>query len=343
MGKRLDEDQILRVLHKDAYEFLENAPQRADIKRRAKAERGLHLDQDITSVGTGHWFAEELTSMFEETLRATVPEPNAFEFFELDDTSAAEGAKSYEQKIREGVGEADWIDDGGHSMPRVDVVQRKISRDIKPLGTEYGWDVFDLMAAQMNNQALDEDLGVEAREAIQRKHNRAAWWGAEEYEIWGLLNHPRIPRFLFSNTIDSTTSGNTIIAELVDYAGVVEDVTDTAVETDTLLLPPQEFRYIMNTEKSSGSEARIADWILDGDNGIDRIRKAWELKPEYNDGQALAVVFRSGRRARYVAPLVFRQMPAQRDDLEFKIQNIGKSGGFYAPRPMELVVGELKR
>ena len=44
---------------------------------------------------------------------------------------------------------------------------------------------------------------------------------------------------------------------------------------------------------------------------------------------------------KYVAPLMFRQLPVERRNLEFVVNNIGQSGGFYTPKPLHMVKGNL--
>jgi hypothetical protein len=202
------------------------------------------------------------------------------------------------------------------------------------------------MAARFAGEPLDRDLGVSAREAIERKHNLLCWFGDEEHDLWGVLRHSYIPQYNFANPISDATPADTIIDEINAMINGVNTLTQQNAQVDTLLLPPDEYSYIFSTPRSATTDTTIGEFILMNNaylrGGRGRIEQAWELQASLNDGQARVLAYRNDpRNVKYVAPLMFRQMPVERRNLEFVINNIGQSGGFYAPKPLHMVKGNL--
>lgn len=323
---------MIQVIRADDIRFLD---------QEAANFRARRQDAGILSAGTGMFFKRELEFVFRETLMARLAPPNLFRLFPID-TSVSEGATSYTQRMLEPVGEAAIISDYADDLPRVNVVRREERRSIIDIGDSYSYSVREIMAARFANVPLDRQLGVAAREAIEKKHNRLGWFGDVDAQLFGILRHPDIPRFLFANPIDATTPADTIIDEINSMINRVNSLTKTVANVNTLVLPPDEFAFIFSTPRSATTDTTIADFLLDKNPFLEFIEQAWELDASENGGQKLAVAYRRDpMNVKYVAPVTFRQLPVERRNLEFIINNMASSGGFYTPRPLEMVIGEL--
>jgi hypothetical protein len=296
---------------------------------------------NVLSSGVGYFFQRELEYIYARTLEAKVAPPNAFKLFSID-SSVPEGATSYTQRLMEPTGEATLIANYADDLPRVNVTRKEETRSIRMLGDSYSYSVMDIMAASMSSQPLDQDLGFAAREAIERKHNRLCWFGDQQAGLWGVLAHPYIPRFAFANPISSASTATQIIDELNDMINGVNSLSKTTASPNCLVLPPDEYAYINSTPRSPTSDTTIAAYLVANNPFLEMIEQAWECDADQNGGQKLSLAYRKDpMNARYVAPIVFRQLPVERRNLEFVVNNIASSGGFYTPRPLEMVVGEL--
>jgi hypothetical protein len=330
----------LQLVRQDDVAWLDN-----EVRQRYLA-RGERSDADILSTGTGYFFQRQLNSIFAETLQADVAPPNFMRLFSID-TSVAEGAKSYTQRLQEPVGEAIIIANWGNDLPRVNTTRKEETRGIKYIGDSYSYSVQDIMAARFAGEPLDRDLGVSAREAIERKHNDLCWFGDDEHDLWGVLRHPYIPQYNFTEPISAAaSSADAIIDEINSMINGVNTLTEQNAQVDTLVLPPDEYSYIFSTPRSTTSDTTIGEYILMNNayfrGGRGRIEQAWELQASLNGGQARCLAYRNDpRNVKYVAPLAFRQLPVERRNLEFVINNIGQSGGFYTPKPLHMVKGNL--
>ena len=305
-----------------------------------KGRRGARAD--ALEPGSGYFFARELEYIYAETLKADIPEPNFSKLFDID-SSPREGQKSYTQRLYEPTGKADIISNMADDLPRVNVVKREETRDIHYMGDSYGYSVQDIMAAQFAGDPLDATLGEAAREAIERGHNDLCFFGSPEHKIWGVLRHPYIPRYLFSEQIGAgATDVDAIIDQINAMINAPNRITKTVAVVDQLALPPAEFDFIHQT-RIPDTMSTIAEFINKAHPGL-TMHKCWELDAELNDGVALAIAYRkSPTNAKYVAPTVFRQLPVERRNLEFVTNCVGVSGGFYSPKPLHICVGELVR
>lgn len=304
----------------------------------------MRMDAGILSTGTGLFFKRQLEHIYEETLTANIPVPNFSAFFPVD-SSVPAGATSYTQRLMEPLGEARIISNFGDDLPRVNVVKREESRGIKFIGDAFSYSVQDILAARFAGEPLDTSLGAAAREAIERKHNRLCWYGDADHALWGALRHPYIPRFYFSEELSANAvDADAIIEQINAMINSVNSLTKTTAQVDTVGLPPDEYTYI-HSARVPDTQITIAAFLKEAhsDKNLE-FRQAWELDADENDGTALAIAYRrSSVNVKYVAPIVFQQEPVERRNLEFVVNNLAKSGGFYTPRPLEMVVGELVR
>lgn len=311
------------------------------LDEQAQSHGSSQRSDNVLSSGVGYFFKRQLEYIFQETLLAKIAPPNAFRLFSTD-SSVPEGATSYTQRLMEPTGEATLIANYADDLPRVNVTRKEETRSIRMIGDSYSYSVMDIMAARFAGQPLDQDLGFSAREAIERKHNRLCWFGDQQAGLWGVLAHPYIPRYAFANAISSASTATQIIDEINDMINGVNSLSKTTASPNTLVLPPDEYAYIFSTPRSPTSDTTIAAYLVANNPFLEMIEQAWECAADQNGGQALCLAYRKDpMNARYVAPIVFRQLPVERRNLEFVINNIASSGGFYTPRPLEMVVGEL--
>ena len=297
------------------------------------------------SVSTGMFFKSQLEYTFTQALTATIPKPNALSLFSIN-TEVNEGATTYKQRMYEPTGEAVIISNFASDLPRVNVTQSEASANLKYIGDSYSYSMEDIMAARFAGEPLDTTLGVAAREISENKHNKMAWWGDRSHNIRGVLTHDFIPRYLNAVPFDATAaSADAIITELIAILNASSKLTKTAAKADTLILDPDAYSYIMHAPRSATSDTSIGEYLLTKfkDRGL-QVFEAWELGKEFNNGKALGVAYRRALSISqsYVASLLFRQEPVRRVNLEFVVDCLGKSGGFYAPRPLEIIVFELK-
>jgi hypothetical protein len=314
---------------------------RADVEFIDQYQSSQRSD-NLTAVGGGLFFKRQLEHIFSATIMADLPMPNALAMFDRD-TEVGEGATEYTQRMMEPTGEAVIITNYADDLPEVNVVLREETRKIKHIGASYGYSVADILSAQMAGMSLDSTLGMSVREAIERKHNSLLWWGEPSAGIWGVLRHPNIPRIAFVNPFNSTSTPDDIIAEVNAFINSVNSLNKTTAFVDTVGLPTDAYTYIHNTPRSATSDTTIAEFLLSKNPFLKKFVQVWELDASLNDNQALIIGYRKSPMViKYVAPIIFRQEPVQRKNLYFSVPCMASNGGIYAPKPLEIVIGEIE-
>jgi hypothetical protein len=316
---------------------------RADDIAFIDARMSERHDADITAIGSGQFFKRQLEHVYSTTYQASMPMPNSLRLFPVD-TEINEGATSYVHRMMEPVGEAIVISNYGNDLPRVNTVMREEVKQLKDIGNSYSYSIKDIASARMTGANIDGDRAYASREAIERKHNEIFWWGLAEFGLYGALNHNSIPRFIFSVALNSASDPDDVVNELNAYVNSVNALTKTTAFVDTLVLPADEYAYVMSTPRSPNSDTTIGQFLILNNPFLKTIEQAWELGGDivHNNGQSLAFAYRkSPLVAKVVAPIIYRQLPMERKNLEFVTNCTGMNGGFYSPKPLEICVGEL--
>jgi hypothetical protein len=331
-----------------------NAPQRITEAQQARidqyigdANAGKPEHHRIDSaVKGGYFFRRELEYIYAQTLSADIAPPNALRLFTLD-TSVNEGADSYVQYIREPVGETKIISDFAADLPRVDAVRREESKKIQWLGNSFDYSIAEIATASMSGQPLQRDKGLSSRESMEREHNDLCWYGSKEYGLDGVLNNDFVSRYVFSVPLNESSSALDIHKELNSFINSINSDNKGMVPPNslTLVLPPDEYAHVVSTARSDNStDTTIAEFLMQKNQFLGRIEQAWELEEtdKIDSGKRCAFLYRSGMEyERYVAPLVYRQQPVQEHGLNYVVHALGKSGGFYSPKPIFCRIGEL--
>jgi len=320
---------------------------RLDLLARHHVLRNPNMRADaILTPGTGLWFSRQLESIVPTVYRTKTPPRNGLRLFGLDPTTAGEGHKSYTHRMYESLGKASWINNYGDSLNRVSVAGKELNRPIKTFGSAYSYTIEDIMAARLTSMPLDAELARACRIANEEFLNDVLWFGDHEVGIWGVLSHPFIPRLVLAEPLTAAaSSSDAIIATVNEFLNSIDEVTETTAMAGVLLLPPAAYDYIADTPRSATTDTTILEFLIKkrSDAGMPlRVEKVWELAGAGTGGVDVIIAYpMDGRVVKHVVPIPFRQLPVQEVNLEYVINCISKSGGFYTPYPLEMAIGEL--
>lgn len=304
-------------------------------------QSGIRNDA-LLEPGTGLWFSRQLESLVQEVFRFKTPPRNALRLFNLD-TAHPEGAKTFVHRMYEHMGKAQWVNNYGDDLPRVGVAGTELARPIKTFGSSYSYTIDDIMASRMTNISLDGELARACRIANEQFLNDVAWFGDQEVGIWGALTHPYVPRTILAEPINSSaSSSDAILAVLNAFLDSIDELTETTAQAAMLLLPPSQYNYINTTPRSATTDTTILEFLVDKRDEPLMVEKVWELRGGGPNGEDLCMAMPvDDRVVKHVVPMTFRQMPVQEQNLEFVVNCISKSGGFYTPYPLEVAIGEI--
>ena len=314
---------------------------------RLAQEYGVRLDSAI-GAGSAAWTDLQLTHIEADLLRWQRPALNALDLFVIN-TSINPGAKSFRRVMVETTGAAEIIGDHADNLPRVDANVTSDTVDLALLGAAFGYGIADVWAGQMAAQsgigpAIQlEVLGAEgARQAIDEKHNRLAWFGDKNANIWGLLTHPGIPR-VYCATDPTTGTFQQLITMLGGIFQQVKSNTNQVEKPNRLLMASKLYDFLALQQNTLGT-AFVLDMLAKG-LGItpDNIVPVWELNGAGDAVGGDLVI--ADRKDKYVGsilmPVLFMSLPVQVKGLEYEVNCLGKSGGFFSSKPFGIAIGEM--
>lgn len=276
------------------------------------------------------------------------------------------GAKFYEYFRYTRTGVAALVTSLGQDLPSTGVFLDKYNKQFYDFGAKYEYSLSDLLAAQfasMNMKgpviAIDAELAIAAREAVNRGHDMIAAVGSTtsavipgltnnvtpDLGILGILNQPSATTYSPATGASGSQSWDlkTPDEKLADLAGAyaaLEGSTYKIFTPDTFLLPIQKYRKAAFQRMGDGSDesvislfkklnpgAMIDSWIYcqgAGTGGVDRML-AYSNDP---------------RRVKYVTSVEFQQLPVEYRNRVFKTDCIARTVGVVAPYPISILYGD---
>lgn len=294
---------------------------------------------DLLDPGAGLWFQGQLNQILPTVLREKPTSYNGLSLFSKK-TNVNPGANTFEQRMYTESGIAAWIENYSQDLPRVGVNAKTETFHTKRMGDSYGWTLDELKAARMTGTPLETDLGVAARRAIEEKHNKTVWLGDENVGLHGVLNYPYVPHITLAQPI---TSGAATVAALIralfDFVDGIESLTKQVARGTRLMMPTSAYQYISTTE-SDADGVTILNWIKACRPEL-TILKVPELDNDYHALGTDRFVCDAPGVFEWVVPgnEMFIQEDIERENLYFKVNCHGKSGGVVTNWPLEAAIG----
>jgi len=263
------------------------------------------------------------------------------------DVSNDPGAESITYRTATKTGRAKLINSYSDDLPNVSKFLEKVTRPVYTVGDayEYGWD--DIDKAARNGWNLPSDMGITAREAVEREIDNVMLLGDSARGIEGFFNLSGVQSYTVPNdgtaasklwsakTVDQIIRDiNMMIAQVPEQTGGVEMVTD-------ICLPIEQYQYIASTPRASNSDTTILQFILGVHPGL-TIRQAVKLGGILGSGNGERMIGyrRDRRKVKGDITYAFRQLPAQEVNLAFKVPCVSKIGGVVAQYPMSIIYAD---
>lgn len=259
-----------------------------------------------------------------------------------------QGAREIGYDMYRGTGVAKIIASGSDDLPRADVfVTRELAR-VRTLGIFIDYTTQELRHAIFARVPLDAMRGAAARRGMDEALNSIAWFGDTNYNLQGLLSNPNVPQV--EANAPASGSNRTWKGGDKTPAEVIKDISDARSRIialskqthfpDTLLVPQEQFDYLITTPISSSFPNRsIMSWITDPDNrfGFTLIEPCIELKGSGPGGSDEMVLFeRSPDVLTFRIPLELRPLPPEVRNLSYKINMEAECAGMTIRYPLAI-------
>lgn len=304
----------------------------------------------------GLFMAKELEKIKTKSYDVLYPEFTATKNIPVSN-DAGIGAETITYFQYDSVGVAKIISNYGTDTPRIDLVGKKFTSDIKGVADSYGYSIQDVRAARMAGKPLEQRKANAARKAIDQEINRIAYFGDAANGLNGLFTHPNITTYVLpqDGTLNGVTASTAAAAKFVnktpdqiirDLNGMVDGIvslTKGVERPDTLLIPHKEYGDLVSRPRSTTSDTTILAFFLANNPYIKNV----EVVPEAQGagttivGSDLMIMYKKDPdKLTLEIPQMFEQFPPQLEGLETVVICHARCGGVIIYYPLSIIKAE---
>lgn len=245
-------------------------------------------------------------------------------------------------------GAAKIINAYADDLPRADVAGKETTIPVRSVGISYGYNLDEIQASQLTGAALDQRRANAARRSNEQVINDVAFYGDTTSGLPGLFSNPNIPTGAVVDpglgTTWVTKTPDEILFDVNDLFADIFETTKMVEQGNTLLLPPNQWSYIMSTPRSANSDTTIAQYLVQNSpylRGMEDIIPVNECAAANNpllSNDAIVAYDRSPEKLQLEIPVELEMLPVQQKNLEFVIPGRSRLGGLNIYYPLSLAI-----
>lgn len=258
------------------------------------------------------------------------------------------GITSITYRTYDMAGAAKIINAYADDLPRADVAGKETTIPVRSVGISYGYNLDEIQASQLTGAALDQRRANAARRSNEQVVNDVAFFGDTESGLPGLFSNPNIPTGAVVNPGSGTEWVNKtpdeILFDVNDLFADIFETTKMVEQGNTLLLPPNQWSYIMSTPRSSNSDTTIAQYLVQNSpylNSLDDLIPVNECAAANNpllSTDAMVAYDRNPDKLQLEIPVELEMLPVQQKNLEFVVPGRSRLGGLNIYYPLSLAI-----
>lgn len=282
------------------------------------------------------FFERELETVLAATYDIKYPELMHRNFVPVsNEVSPGATSRTYRQFDR--VGNAKFITNNAKDLPRADVTGLEFTDPVREIGIGYGWNLKELMSAQMAGRPLNARRASAARRATEELLDNTACFGATNVGITeGFLNAAAVPITAAVGVWSASTPAQ-ILGDVSDAYGRVAVATLNIHRPDTLLLPDAAYTHIATTPRSDNSDTTVLNYMLQNFPFLTAIEPWYRLNAASAGGDGRAVLYkRDPEILGQDIPLEFTQLAPQEQGLELLVPTWAMTAGTRIHYPLAI-------
>lgn len=315
----------------------------------------VSLDTAITlAIGNGImdadgavFFQRQLEHIKARSYDVRYAELKARQLFPVSNEGGA-GVTSITYRTYDQAGAAKIINAYADDLPRADVAGKETTIPVRSVGISYGYNLDEIQASQLTGASLDQRRANAARRSNEQTVNDVAFYGDAESNLPGLFSNPNIPTGAVVNPGSGTEFANKtpdqILFDINDLFADIFETTKMVESGNTLLLPPNQWSYIMSTPRASNSDTTIGQYIAQNSpylNSVEDIIPVNECASANNpllSTDAMVAYDRSPDKLQLEIPVELEMLPVQQKNLEFVIPGRSRLAGLNIYYPLSLAI-----
>lgn len=306
------------------------------------------LNNGIVDADGAFFFQRQLELIKARSYDVRYAELKARQLFPVSNEGGP-GITSITYRTYDMAGAAKIINAYADDLPRADVAGKETTIPVRSVGISYGYNLDEIQASQLTGAALDQRRANAARRSNEQVVNDVAFYGDAESGLPGLFSNPNIPTGAVVNPGSGTEWVNKtpdeILFDVNDLFADIFETTKMVEQGNTLLLPPNQWSYIMSTPRSSNSDTTIAQYLVQNSpylNSLEDLIPVNECAAANNpllSTDAMVAYDRSPDKLQLEIPVELEMLPVQQKNLEFVVPGRSRLGGLNIYYPLSLAIG----
>lgn len=305
------------------------------------------LNNGIVDADGAFFFQRQLELIKARSYDVRYAELKARQLFPVSNEGGP-GITSITYRTYDMAGAAKIINAYADDLPRADVAGKETTIPVRSVGISYGYNLDEIQASQLTGAALDQRRANAARRSNEQVVNDVAFYGDAESGLPGLFSNPNIPTGAVVNPGSGTEWVNKtpdeILFDVNDLFADIFETTKMVEQGNTLLLPPNQWSYIMSTPRSSNSDTTIAQYLVQNSpylNSLDDLIPVNECAASNNpllSTDAMVAYDRNPDKLQLEIPVELEMLPVQQKNLEFVVPGRSRLGGLNIYYPLSLAI-----
>jgi len=293
----------------------------------------------------------EVTRMFNQIISETYDLPRA----NLEATSSVPmqpgvnaSALTYTFKIFSEMGMAKIVEDGATDIPAIGRSFKLITAQLYTIADSYSYTTQELDAWSFMGENLSRDESDTARRKIDEKVDEVIFYGSEDYNLTGMVNHPNVPIVAAAATgTGSSTAWNkkTLAQITTDIQAMIDTgIANTAgtngkatIKMETIKIPHDAWVFLTTTFRSDAVSETYLDSLkkIFAAQGITTWEECIYLddQNETKDDDRAMLYKKDKSILSYILPVPFRQLNPQYVALSAIVNCFARCGGTVFKRP----------
>jgi hypothetical protein len=200
--------------------------------------------------------------------------------------------------------------------------------------------------AASNNQPMVVDIVSQKLQAINEAwvelKDRIFSLGQRGKRLYGILNHPDVPRMVMSTRLALGTLPGDNIAMIEAITGGASDRTRGRERSSTLILPPKMLRELGQQLVGTSGSVSTLKWVLENNPNIDEIDSSYSLVGAGPSGGDLAICYnRDESKVVGVVPKELTREAPQESGHNIQTLFHGQVAGVHFLRPFSATIVEF--
>ena len=308
----------------------------------ATAIGNTYVDADA-----GVFFQRQLELIKAKSYDVRYAELKARELFPVA-SEGGPGITTITYRTYDQVGAAKIINAYADDLPRADISGKETSVPVRSVGISYGYNFDEINSSALSGAALDQRRANAARRSVEQTVNQVAFYGDAESGLTGLFDNPNIPTGAVVNpgagTNWASKTPDEILFDINELFADIFETTKMVESGNTLLLPPNQWSYIMATPRASNSDTTIGQYVAQNSpfiGSVSDIIPVNEFAAANNPqlaADAMMAYDRSPDKVELNIPVELEMLPVQQKNLEFTIPGRSRLGGLSIYYPLAFAI-----